>query len=142
NPLTTLALALALTSCGVKNAGDGEIIEGDLISTRPQSKDSFIAIVRLESPALLKTASVVDGRPVIDAAARQALLEEQKEMEEKLLALDPRVRILNRYRLVLNGLAVLAPKELEEKLKGLTGLSYVERVSVFARAEVTPSIKE
>ncbi|MBT5094873.1 MAG: S8 family serine peptidase, partial [Halobacteriovoraceae bacterium] len=141
--LLTIGLTL-LVSCSKNNSGDA-IVSSDIFSNRPQNnndpeKGRFIAILKLETPALLTTSSVNDaGVTVIDPEEAKNLEAEQEEMIAKLTVLSKEIKVLRRYKLVLNALAVLAPKKFEGQFKNMTGISYMEKEQAFARAEVIRS---
>lgn len=136
--IALLVLLSGLASCGKQNStSQNELSDpGKIHSNRPQNFEQFIAIIRLEKPALLETAKWEEGKLKLDADHKKAVEEEQKKLEEELKALSSKVVILNRYKLVLNGLAIVAPKELESQVKTLTGVSYLESEGSFARPQV------
>ncbi|MEZ0392554.1 MAG: S8 family serine peptidase [Pseudobdellovibrionaceae bacterium] len=104
-----------------------------IFSNRPIKQDQFIAIVKLSSPALLTTAQKLEGRTQIDAELAKKIEEEQTKTIEDLKSLSSEIRVLFRYRLVLNGLAIVAPMSLQEQLKSRLHISYVEREGQFGR---------
>ena len=132
---TALAALVALTSCHRPTAASSGL---KVISNRP-SFDHFLAIVKLQSPALLASATVVDGRAVISSASRAALATEQERALEEFRRLSPEIHVLYQYRLVLNGFAVVAPKALEEHFRAMTNVSTIEGDVGFERMEVMDS---
>ncbi len=120
---------LAAAGC---TAPTGDASDPAAISNRPQNIDRFIAIVKLKSPSLLASSQKVDGKVVIDADAKAALLAEQDATIAELEALSPGVKVLYRYKMVLNAVAVVAPKALEEKFRQFAGVAYVEKEAGFA----------
>jgi minor extracellular serine protease Vpr len=105
----------------------------NLISNRPQNTKNFIAVLKLKNPALLENAKIVNGRPEIDETQLTKINEEQQAVEKELKALSPKVQIIFKYKMVLNGLAVLAPIELESKIKNLAVVAYAESSGQFSR---------
>jgi subtilisin family serine protease len=97
----------------------------EAVSNRPQQYDRFIAIVKLKTPPLLAAAT-----------GAEALEAEQQELIGKLAALSPDIRVLYRYKLVLNGIAIVAPKALEPQFREMAEVSYVEGETPFTRPEV------
>ena len=76
-----------------------------IISDRPQNWQQFIAILKLNNPALLTTATKnEDGVTVYDEELKKKIEEEQKAVIEKLKKLSPELKVLNQYKLVLNGI--------------------------------------
>lgn len=130
-------VALIAVSC---SSGSEDKSDTTAFTNRPQNYTHFIAIIKLSEPALLTSVQRVDGKPVIGEEEKAAVLAEQEAYVAKLATISPEIRVINRYRLVLNGLAVVAPKEVEEEIRSLAGTSYVEGEQPFQRLEtlVTP----
>lgn len=105
----------------------------NIISTRPQNSKQFLAIIKLKNPALLENAQKQNGKSVVDQALLKEILKEQEETISALKALSSEIQVLYRYKMVLNGLAVLAPNELADKIKGLGQIAYSERAGNFER---------
>jgi minor extracellular serine protease Vpr len=122
-----LSLLAFTTSCTKKNDLNPLLqLSGNIVSTRAQNTKQFIAIVKLKNPALLENAQQINGRPVVDTKELAALNSEQESTIASLKALSAEVQIVYRYKMVLNALAVLAPIELQEKIKGLGLIAYSE----------------
>lgn len=113
-----------------------KVIFGDIFSNRPQTKDQFLAIIRLPGKALLETAEVNGRTTILDGDEKARLESEQKELENKLAQLSPSIQIIYRYKLALNALVILAPAQLEKEIRGITGVSYVEGVQTMGRPEI------
>lgn len=106
--------------------------ETEAINNRPQSWKRFVALLRLESKPLLMTTSIDDeGLRQINGRHKQALLAEQERVIAELQQLSDEIDILFRYRLVLNGLAVVAPEELRSKIGEIAGISQIESQGMF-----------
>ena len=139
NTISMLAILLTslFASCSRVSSlpEQAKSIFGDIFSNRPQSKEQLIAIVRLPGKSLLETATRDGRKTEIDPDAKLALEAEQKELETRLAALSPDIKILYRYKLALNALAVLAPAALEKDLRGISGVSYVEGSHQFSRPD-------
>ncbi|MBC7419993.1 MAG: S8 family serine peptidase [Bdellovibrio sp.] len=103
----------------------------NIISTRPQNSSQLIAILKLKNPALLENATMTNGKPVVDAKLLAAILKEQDEFIKALKELSTEIQVIYRYKMVLNGLAILAPIELAEKLKTLGEITSVETAGNF-----------
>lgn len=104
----------------------------NIITTRPQNRTHFLAILKLKSPALMEATVKQNGKVVIDPRVLESLAKEQEEAIVALKALSPDIQVLYRYKMVLNGLAVLAPIELESKIGMLGQIAYSERAGDFA----------
>lgn len=118
-------IAATLLACS-KPAHD--LAQVEAINTRPQSYDQFIAIIKLHSPALLA-----------DPSAGTQIDNEQQEMIAKLTAMSADVRVLYRYKLVLNALAIVAPKSLESELRNWAEVAYVESQTPMYRPKLAGS---
>lgn len=104
----------------------------EIISTRPQNRSQLIAVLKLKSPALMEATQKQNGKVVVDPRALASVLKEQEEAIASLKELSSDIQVLYRYKMVLNGLAVLAPIEFEDKLGQLGQIAYSERAGNFA----------
>lgn len=136
--VTVLFLSAILThsfliSCSRQKSNDST---PSAITNRPQSFDQFIAVAKLTQPALLTTATRKDGTNVISEDALKALNAEQEQFIAEIQKLSSEIKIIYRYKLVLNGVAILAPKALEAKFRQLSGVALIEGNSSFARPQM------
>lgn len=118
-----------------KTSGLQQWLGGDerIFSNRPQTQETFLALLKLKSPALLIAAEKVDGTLVIDSESAQAVELEQTQLIDDLKALSSDIQVLYRYRLVLNGVAIVAPISLKDKIKEFANVAYVENMGHFGR---------
>ncbi|MFV8258581.1 S8 family serine peptidase [Bdellovibrio bacteriovorus] len=145
NPNTTprifsslLISALLFTACSPSaQAPKGQIFNSDflegLYSNRPTVEDPYIFIVKLSNPALLETAQRKDGKLVIDKKLLAAIQAEQEATVEELKKISSDIKVLIRYKLVLNGFAVWAPANVYEKIKSVPNITLSEKAGSFAR---------
>ncbi|MBC7539071.1 MAG: S8 family serine peptidase [Bacteriovorax sp.] len=141
---SSLLLVLALaSSCAPKNAGDKSplskmsTILGDMFSNRQQSTTLYVGLIQLQLPALLAQAQMVDGKAVIDDAAKAALLAEQDQVIQALKDLSPEIKIVSTYKLVLNAIAFIAPSDLSDKIAKIEGVNKVIENTNFDRPKVS-----
>jgi len=131
-----LAIAgiLALAGGCVRTSPESSDTAG--INDRPQNHDRFLAIIKLSEPALLTVSSrSAAGMLEVPAAALAAVEAEQTARIAELAALSADIRVLQRYRFSLNGLAIVAPKSVESQIRRLSGLAMIEADGQFARPE-------
>lgn len=96
-------------------------------TTFPSGVPRFVALLKLKKPALLSSAQrQKNGTYAIDESLKKEILLEQQELEEKLTKISPDIRVLYRYRMVLNALAVEAPQSLSKEINEIEELDYVE----------------
>lgn len=108
-------LGFFLTSCSKSNdnplnsAGDPIISEQfnpEEVTFR-SNVPRFMTLIQLKSPALLDSATRdSQGRYQISEQAKQQVLKEQQDLEAELQKISPDIRIVFRYRMVLNALAI------------------------------------
>lgn len=115
-----------------------EFLKG-LYVTRPEAVEPVITILKLKNPALLETAQRENGTLKVDPKLVQAIQQEQEELINELQKISPQIRVLIRYKLVLNGLAIWAPAEVYEKISALRGISRSEKVGTFSRPHAETS---
>ncbi|HEY1080165.1 MAG TPA: S8 family serine peptidase, partial [Bdellovibrio sp.] len=137
---TFLAIAaLLIVGCSAskqgQNALSGATFLDGLYVTRPTVEQPVIAILKLQNQALLETSTKKDGKVVIDPKLLKAIETEQAETIAALEKISPQIRVLIRYRLVLNGIAIWAPAEVLDQVKALPNVIMGEKVSSFARPQ-------
>lgn len=113
-----------------------------IYSTRPQMAEPGITILKLNNPALLETATREKGQLVVDSELLQKIEAEQAATIAELQKISPDIQILLRYRLVLNGLAIVAPPETFDKIKGLSNVTFSEKAAGFAQPKLQVSDKK
>jgi minor extracellular serine protease Vpr len=104
----------------------------NIISTRPQSSTQFVAILKLKNNALMQSAQKKQGKVVIDPRLLAEIIKEQDETIAALKNLSSDIQVIYRYKMVLNGLAVLAPIEFADRLKALGQIAYSEKAGDFS----------
>ena len=121
-----------MASCASPLPGDLE-----LISNRAQSWQKFVALIKLKSEPLLSSATIdAAGHRVIDNAHLQELTAEQERVVAELEELSSEIEITFRYRLVLNGLAIIAPESVRDRIQSMEGVAHVESESLFGAPEL------
>lgn len=101
-----------------------------IFSTRPEPGKYGFYLVKLKMAPLLSTAS----KPTADDIS--ALTHDQDLVLKSLADLSSDIKVVYRYRMVLNGLAIVAPVSLEEKIGGIGGVSHLESAGLFSRPTV------
>lgn len=139
NQISFILSAMLLAGCSDTSSLQGtikgaEFMEG-IYSTRPTVEDPFITIIKLKNPALLETAKKVNGKTVIDEKLLKAIQDEQEAAVKELAKISPDVRVLIRYKLVLNGFAIWAPGHLYDKLANFKMAALTEKSVVFSRPQ-------
>lgn len=129
---SALLLMSALAGCSF-GADGADGAKAPLESNRPQTDKYFSAIVKLETAPLLQTAQPsADGTMVIDGDAASKIAREQATLLAELQKRSPEVKVLYRYRLVLNAVAILAPVALKEQIRGLAGIASIDEATAIA----------
>ena len=135
---TLLISLLVLGGCGPSQP-DAPIFKSALLdglySTRPTVEEPEIFIIKLSVPALLETAKVKNGKPQLVPQQAEAIAQEQEQTIAELKKISPDIRVLIRYRLVLNGLVVWAPADALNKIKNIPNVILSEKSGQFARLQ-------
>ncbi|MBS1970640.1 MAG: S8 family serine peptidase [Bdellovibrionales bacterium] len=131
--LSSLLFAACTGSKAPQNQFENHGFMDGIYSTRPQTSHPVIAIIKLKNPALLETATRDNGVLKIDQDLLTAIQDEQTSTIAELQKISPDIRILLRYRLVLNALTIYAPQEVLEKIQALPNVITAERSANFAR---------
>lgn len=80
----------------------------------------FVTLLKLKNPALLTAAKrTASGSYQIDESAKKAVVQEQQDMQTQLEKISPDIRVLYRYRMVLNAIVIEAPQSLAEEINQL-----------------------
>lgn len=106
--------------------------EPALFANRPQTQTHVIAIVKLASPPLLNDLANSKERTVSADRLKQ-IATEQTQAEADLKEISSEIRVLYRYRMVLNALTVVVPISVAEKLKSAMNVVMVESEGHFTR---------
>lgn len=131
-------LLVTLGGCtNQKPASDPGSSSADIFSNRPIGAVPELFIVTLQSPALLQAARVTPAGIEIPEGAKQAVIQEQSQFEQKLKSLAPQAQVVYRYRLVLNGVAIYAPTDLMPSISALAGVTNINPVRQMSRPETT-----
>lgn len=84
----------------------------------PPSEEYSWILVKLRSPALLENAELdANAKPIITAEAKDRVLREQAEAIKFLQSLSDEVKIIYRYRFVLNALSIYLPDSVFAKVR-------------------------
>lgn len=105
----------------------------NIVSTRGKANSQFFIFLRLKTPALLITSQQVNGVTVINDQQKKQIEQEQQELIDSLKAISSDVQVVYRYKLVMNGLAVVGPKEIQSKILSLPSVASYEEVGQFGR---------
>ena len=123
-------------ACTKNSAGAFKLVNDmnvGIVSTRAQTAADTIIIVKLKTPALFTTLQTKNGKKEVDPKVAAALLKEQDDLLAQLATISPNIQVLYRYRLVVNGIALLAPIETLDRIRQLTNVAYVETQTNFGR---------
>ncbi|XGC81990.1 S8 family serine peptidase [Bdellovibrio bacteriovorus] len=144
--LSALALS-ALFISGCTNSKPGDLLNPEfyqgIFSNRPSVEEPFSAILKLQYPALLETAQKDEnGKLVIDEELLKAIEAEQAATIEELQALSSEIKILVRYKLFLNGIAIWAPADVYEKIKSIPNVILTEKPVGFGRPQALQAVSQ
>lgn len=133
--LSLLALAFALAACSNQSSSNklGSGLLDAIFSTRPVIADSSFILIKLSQAPLITTLKTVDGKEVVDADQAKAIIAEQDQAIADLQKLSSEVKVVYRYKMILNGLAISAPTSILEKIKNLANVVTVEGSGNFSR---------
>ncbi len=130
--------AALLSACSPKSAVN--LLPGldAIFSTRPQIADSAFVLIKLSQAPLVKTMTTVEGKQVVNQEQLKAITAEQDQLIADLQKLSSEIKVIFKYRMVLNGIAVSTPSSALEKIKALSNVLTVEGSGNFSR----PVLKE
>lgn len=130
--LGAIALLFLITSCTKNNnedQPDPRVQVGGVVSDQfkenidfRDEEPKFVAMIKLKQPALLsKIILNANSEKQIDESLKQKIIDEQNKMIDDLAKLSSKIKIIYRYKLVLNALAIEAPQSLSDEITKLEG---------------------
>lgn len=139
--VVVVGVLLSLTACQFQNRNKTEgrpshpVFASGIYSLRPDTvQGSVFTIVKLKSAPLLANA-VVDksGHRAIEPQRAKELELEQKQFLNDLEKISKDIQVILRYRLVLNGFAIVVPTEHLDAVAKLENVKFVEKAGRFNR---------
>lgn len=109
-----------------------------IFSSRPDPATHAFFLVKLKSAPLSQSLVTKNGVTSVDPGALKDINGEQTDMLQKIQALSSEIKLVYRYRMILNGFAIVAPTALQDKIGALTGVAHLETAGNFERP-VLPS---
>ena len=126
--IAALALAFGLVACSQSentSAPSERLNQQEVFSDRSVGLSTEILMIQLSQPALLETEMTEEDI--------QAVKLEQENFERKLKGLSGQIQVLYRYRFTLNGMAVVTPNRLINRIKELVEVKTTEGANKFDR---------
>ncbi len=135
--LTAFLIPVMLSSCRETTPSDTLAITNRSVKDEPYK----LMMLKFKTPALLSTVEHDKNKLLINESQKTQLLKEQIEYENFLHTLSRDIKILSRYRFVLNGFAILIPTRLISHLKDDINISEIHSSENFLRpdAQKTPT---
>lgn len=103
-----------------------------IFSTRPTEDSHAFFLVKLKSPPIFSTLKTQTSTQ-IDANLLKTVTAEQDAVIKELSTLSSEIKIIYRYRMLINGVAIVAPTALAEKIGELAGVAHLESAGQFSR---------
>lgn len=139
--LSALSL-LGFAGCSNQNSnGPLKLFQGNYFSMRNQTEMPYYGLVQLKSPALLSNATIVDGKLVIDENLKKQIVSEQDQLIKSLKEVSADIKVIAKYRMVLNAVSIVAPGEHVKKIEKLLGVEKLEEQTIFERPEILNATK-
>lgn len=109
------------------------LLQNKIESNRPQGQgwDHYVAVVKLKGTPLFAEDNEMRAQKI------EKMNLEQKETLAKLKEISSDIHVIYHYRFVLNGMALLIPKSVEEKVSKLGGIDFVEKDGPFVMDDGT-----
>lgn len=117
---------------------DGLLGEGLLADRAVLTPKSQIYLIELtEDPLLAGLTRPAGGAIQIDEERLAAVKKEQTVFEEKLQKLSSEIKVLYRYKFILNAVSVVAPPALEKDIRKLQNVKNLQRRQIFSQPKVS-----
>lgn len=131
--LTVCSLSQIVSSCH----NDPPMSSTQAITNRSTKKEPFkILMVKLKNPPLMSSSKQENKKIIIDEHQKKLLLQEQSEAEKYFKSISGDIKILHRYRFLVNGFSILIPSNHVDKLKSYQGIVEVHNSQSFSRPDV------
>ena len=109
----------------------GEGLRDGIFSNRPQNNiKQTILLLKMQSPPLL--AALSEDHKVDEQLAAQ-IEKEQSTFIQRLQRLSSEIRVLFKYRMVLNAITIVAPVQYRSQILSVPGIQMVEPSGIFTR---------
>lgn len=108
-----------------------------LFSDRPQNVTDVALLIELKVPPAAESIKAEDSKKSIPPEALEAINQEQDKFIEKLKKLSPESRVLFRYKMILNAVAVVVPAKITEQVTTLVAVEGrgIQKASYFNRPQ-------
>ena len=134
--MLNLGLILSLFLALVSSCAQPITSETKLVNSRSQWK-MMTAMIELETPPLLATSRLDEnGKRVLDVTQKDALLAEQERVIGRLQAMSTDIRVVYRYNMVFNGLALYMPKALIAEVESISNILAFRREALFSLPKI------
>jgi minor extracellular serine protease Vpr len=137
--LSTLALTALLATPALSfslQAKPQDQTQRKHISSWSQNIEQSMIFLKLDNPSVLEYAALdKTGNLKVSSELLQKIISEQDKLEQELLALSPEIKVLFRYRFVMNGLTIVAPSSLYETILNLRPVKALMEPVYFHRPE-------
>ncbi len=114
-----------------------KLIKGDYFSMRQVNETQYIGLIQLSEKPLLSELEVKDGKTQISEDRKARLLEEQESVIAQLQEINPEIKIVTKYRLVLNAISFVASSKDAEKIAKIQGVAKVVENTNFERPKTS-----
>ena len=132
--LKWFVFAILVVSCSKKEKpplnGNGDSIIGEQYRNGdlkyPGGIPLFVFLIKLKNPPLLSQVKRDNsGQYFVDENLKDSILKEQSKVIEELKVISPDIKIIYRYKMVLNALAIEAPQSVAGQINQLN-LGFIE----------------
>lgn len=119
--LTVASLSQMVSSCRNDTSPTSDTLA--ITNRTLMTQANTILMLKFKTAPLLSTATRSDAKLVIDEKQKEALLKEHAEAEAFLSKLSREIKILHRYKLLLNGFSVVVPTALIPQVSAYSGFA-------------------
>lgn len=131
--ISFLALTNFVACTNGKSLTSTDSPTADIFSNRQIGAVDDLYLVTLTSPPILAVSTKTKSGWKVPATAKARLLNEQAKFEEKLKAIAPDAKIIYRYHMTLNALAIYSSTDVESIMVNLPGVKSVTPALEMAR---------
>lgn len=144
--MTNISLLITALLIFASCQGKHEVIESSkeikknfAISERAQQVDQFIALIQLQEKPLLEFQAESGNFGEVNKIQKVKILREQNQFIKDLVNISPDIKVIYRYQMVLNAVAIVVPKQYETLISQMSGISYMEAEGYFEAVQTVQS---
>ena len=144
NKSLVLSLALLASACGLQTSPQElkklELVNSAVISIRGNSEVE-VFMVRLKTPALVESATTINGKLELNEAEKQKMIQEQVEFLKTAQSISSEIQMIYSTKIIMNSVTIVAPPHVMGQINGLPMVQNARAISLFSAPSALEKIQ-